>query len=250
MRFKDLFKEWGSFDDKITAISNLAIVIVLPIILILFCLTFFKAANAAQQVKETPIIKSQYQGQSISEVVSAEVERQLAEIEPVQIEFIKAEVPEPEESKATYYDFIPMSKGNQAILFEALKEYNVGKGFGLAILESESTFNVNALAVSGGTRYYGAWQISEVNAYRFKEVYGLDITDPQDNLVAGCIMLHELIEKYGAEYGTTYVINAYKGGEGAAAEWYAQGYELPCCEEITGKAMYYEEMMKGDNNGE
>ena len=243
-----IFKAWDSVDDRITAISNLAIIIVLPIVFILFCVTFMKAANAAQ-VKETPIIQSQYEGQTISEVVSAEVERQLAEIEPVRIEFVKAEVPEVEEPKATYYDFLPMSKANQAILFEALKEYNVGAGFGLAIIESESTFNVNALSISGGTRYYGAWQISEVNAYRFKETYGLDITDPQDNLIAGCIMLHELIEKYGAEYGTTYVINAYKGGEAAAAEWYKQDFALPCCDEITGRAMYYEEEMKGVPNG-
>ena len=243
-----IFKAWDSVDDRITAISNLAIIIVLPIVFILFCVTFMKAANAAQ-VKETPIIQSQYDDKTISEVVSAEVDRQLKEMAPVRIEFVNAEVTEPEQT-ALYYDFIPMSKGNQAILFQALKEYHVGAGFALALIESESTFNVDAIAISGGTRYYGAWQISEVNAYRFKEVYGLDITVPEDNLVAGCIMLHELIEKYGAEYGTTYVINAYKGGEGAAAEWYAEGFALPCCDEITGRAMYYEELMKGVNNGE
>ena len=248
MRFK-FFKAWDTVDDRITAISNLAVVIILPVVLILFCLTFFKAANAAQRAEETPIITSEYVNVSIQEAVSAEVERQLAEMNPVRIEFVKAEVPEAEEPIAPYYDFIPMSRANQAILFEAMKEYNVGKGFGLALMESESTFNVNSIAISNGTRYYGAWQISEVNAYRFQEVYGLDITKPEDNLVAGCIMLHELIEKYGAEYGTTYVIHAYKGGEAAAYEWYQAGFELPCCEEITGRAMYYEEMLKGENNG-
>lgn len=176
--------------------------------------------------------------------VHNEVKRQLEVINPVKIEFVNAEEPiEP----ATYIDFIPMDAGYQAILFQAIKEYHVGRGFALALLESESTFDVNAQTTdANGITYYGAWQISEVNAYRMKEQYGLDITNPEENLVAGCAMLHELIEKY-SEFGSEYIINAYKGGEGAAKEWYEEGYKLPCCDEITGRAMYWDEVLKGED---
>ncbi len=176
--------------------------------------------------------------------VHNEVKRQLEVINPVKIEFVKAEEPiEP----ATYIDFIPMDAGYQAILFQTIKEYHVGRGFALALLESESTFDVNAQTTdANGITYYGAWQISEVNAYRMKEQYGLDITNPEENLVAGVVILHELIEKY-SEYGSEYIINAYRGGEGAAKEWYEENYKLPCCDEITGRAMYWDEILKGED---
>lgn len=177
-------------------------------------------------------------------VVHNEVKRQLEVINPVKIEFVNAEEPiEP----ATYIDFIPMDAGYQAILFQAIKEYHVGRGFALALLESESTFDVNAQTTdANGITYYGAWQISEVNAYRIQQEYGLDITNPEENLVAGVILLHELIEKY-SEYGSEYIINAYKGGEGAAKEWYEENYKLPCCDEITGRAMYWDEVLEGED---
>ena len=175
--------------------------------------------------------------------VHNEVKRQLEVINPVKIEFVNAEEPI---KPATFIDLIPMDAGYQAILFQAIKEYHVGRGFALALLESESTFDVNAQTTdANGITYYGAWQISEVNAYRMKEQYGLDITNPEENLVAGVIILHELIEKY-SEYGSEYIINAYKGGEGAAKEWYEENYKLPCCDEITGRAMYWDEVLKGE----
>ena len=177
-------------------------------------------------------------------VVHNEVKRQLEAVNPVKIEFVNADEPI---IPATYISLIPMDAGYQAILFQAMKEYHVGRGFALALMESESTFDVDAQTVdANGITYYGAWQISEVNAYRIQKEYGLDITNPEENLVAGCALLHELIEKY-AEYGSEYIINAYKGGEGAAKEWYEEGYKLPCCDEITGRAQYWDEILKGED---
>ena len=242
---KRFFKDWDTLDDRVTAISNMVVAITLPIILIIFCAIFINSMNKAiESADEIPLqITSEYVNLTISEAVSAEVDRQLQALNPVRIEFVNAEVPD--DFTPLYLPEIPMDAEHQAILFTAMEEYHVGKGFALALIESESTFDINAKALDESATYYGAWQISGVNAERIRNTYGLDITNPEENLVAGCAMLSELITKY-SEYGTDYIINAYKGGEGAAAEWYEEGFKLPCCDEITGRAMYYEELLKGD----
>ena len=213
--------------------------LILSFIIFLFC-TSVQTEKPQEETSATYTVDEI----QIATAVHNEVKRQLEVINPVKIEFINAEEPI---KPATYIDFIPMDAGYQAILFQAIKEYHIGRGFALALMESESTFDVDAKTTdANGITYYGAWQISEVNAYRIQQEYGLDITNPEENLVAGCALLSELITKYGVEYGSEYVINAYKGGEGAAKEWYEEGYKLPCCDEITGRAMYWDEVLKGE----
>ena len=242
-RFRDL-----SENEQIKCVTQAQFVL-----LCLLCAVCVVAMFAIGSTFKNPIQTETEESQEVTytvdeihlcDVVRNEVDRQLQAINPVKIEFVNVEEPI---KPATYIDFIPMDAGYQAILFQAIKEYHVGRGFALALMESESTFDVDAQTTdANGITYYGAWQISEVNAYRMKEQYGLDITNPEENLVAGCALLSELITKYGVEYGSEYVINAYKGGEGAAKEWYEEGYKLPCCDEITGRAMYWDEVLKGE----
>lgn len=218
---------------------------VFAVLLIVLIITTGKDDN--EKEVSTVLIETQVDEVHLSDVVRKEVERQLSKINPVTIEFINATEPIESIDPIIYFDFIPMNESHQTILFHAMKEYHVGKGFALAIMESESTFDINAQTVdANGVTYYGAWQISEVNANKIKEKYNLDITNPEENLVAGCAILSELIEKY-AEYGSEYIINAYKGGEGAAREWYEEDYKLPCCDEITSRAMYWDEILKGED---
>lgn len=230
-------------EDRLSRIYNITVGIGLPIIFLIFLIVvIIDTKEILSQPTEAPIIQSSYNDASIKEVVAAEVERQLAELQPVTIEFVNATVQE----ELPYYEEIPMDKAHQAILFQSLKEYHVGTGLALAIIESESTFDINASSVGdNGITYHGAWQISDVNAHYLKENFDLDISDPDENLVAGCVILSELIEKYGIEYGTEYIINAYKGGESAAAKWYEEDFTLPCVNHIVERAMYYEQLTGG-----
>lgn len=231
--------EYETFMDFVTYGATMLICAVFAVLIVVFLIQSIKT-----QPTEAVVVETSVDEVHLCTVVHDEVARQLEAVNPVKIEFVNAEEPI---KPATYIDIIPMEPGYQAILFQAIKEYHVGRGFALALLESESTFDVNSISTdANGITYYGAWQISEVNAYRIKEQYGLDITNPEENLVAGVALLAELIEKYGIEYGSEYVINAYKGGEGAAKEWYEEGYKLPCCDEITGRAQYWDEYLKGD----
>lgn len=229
--------------EKLMKITNISVTFFLPIILIIFIvITIVSTRDYINSIPEPTEIKSKYEDLSIEEVVAREVKKQLAEIEPVTIEFVNASVVE----GLLYYEEIPMDKEHQAILFQSLKEYHVGTGLALAIIESESDFDINASSVgSNGITYHGAWQISDVNARYLKQNFDLDISDPSENLIAGCIILSELIEKYGMEYGTEYIINAYKGGESAAAEWYGEGFTLPCVNHIVERAMYYDQLTGG-----
>lgn len=226
----------------VTGAQFILLMLLSALALIAICFLVGSQVQTEEPTEESP--KMTVDEIHLCTVVHEEVKRQLEAVNPVKIEFVNAEEPI---KPATYFDIIPMDAGYQAIFFQALKEYHVGRGFALALLESESTFDVNSISTdANGITYYGAWQISEVNAYRIQEQYGLDITNPEENLVAGVAILAELIEKYGIEYGSEYVINAYKGGEGAAKEWYEEGYKLPCCDEITGRAQYWDEVLRGD----
>jgi len=126
---------------------------------------------------------------------------------------------------------VPLTPELQIHAQQICDQYHVGYAFFLAMCESESSFNPEALGDSGASQ--GLMQINRCNWER----YDLDASMVFDNVEIGIRMMAELIEKY-QEFDA--VVMAYKGGESFADEWIAQGKRLDCCDKLVERTMYWQ----------
>lgn len=173
-----------------------------------------------EEMKNRPVIKTETS-------VAVVVER-VEEEEPDCTEIV-------EEKTYKYYEDIPLSQVYQEWMQECCDKFHVGFAFALAIMESESSFDVYTKP-GDGNKSLGAMQINKPNWYR----YGFDAHFPADNIYIGVRMLSELIEKYQE---CDMVVMAYKGGESFAEEWVAQGKRLEACDVIVDRTMYWQEVI-------
>ena len=139
------------------------------------------------------------------------------------------------------YEDVDLSAEEQITLQRVCDEDDVCYEFALAMIESESRFQKDALGDRG--RSVGYFQINKANWQRWKDK-GLDVYEPMDNLQIGVHMLHELAEKYTDPYE---VIICYKAGEGRGKKLYEAGkfktsqYD---CEAICARAAEWERAHK------
>jgi len=104
---------------------------------------------------------------------------------------------------------VPLSEDLQTVMQEACAEYNVPYSLALAVAETESTFDVdadNGLCV-------GLMQINRCN-HEWLCKLGIEPTEHDGNIVAGVLMLGQLLEKY---QDTHKALMAYNCGETGAA---------------------------------
>lgn len=137
---------------------------------------------------------------------------------------------------------IPLEDEYQRFVFDCSDAYNVNPFLILALMESESSFEVDAKGDwdedGYGNRYYksyGLMQINKVNWDRMERDYSLDVFEPFDNIEAGIIIFKE-----GLTDSLTESIMNYKCGKRRAAELIEQGIILSSCEEIANKALEWE----------
>lgn len=168
------------------------------------------------------------------------IEVETLPIEEVEVEIV--EVPKAsnlEKAKAIveggqekmYFEDIPLTEEEQTALYSKCKSLHLNYWLMIALLESESSYQADAVSDTGAIGYM---QIAPCNWERMKDEYGLDATDSKQNLLCGAVMIKELIDKYGT---LTQVIMAYKCGETRAQELIEQGVILNCVEEIAIRAM-------------
>lgn len=168
------------------------------------------------------------------------IESETLPIEEVEVEIV--EVPKSsnfEKAKAIveggqekmYFEDIPLTEEEQIALYSKCKSLHLNYWLMIALLESESSYQADAVSDTGAIGYM---QIAPCNWERMKDEYGLDATDSKQNLLCGAVMIKELIDKYGT---LTQVIMAYKCGEARAQELIEQGVILNCVEEIAIRAM-------------
>lgn len=159
---------------------------------------------------------------------------QIPEAEPFsqkQIEMYESLVMIPKaEPEIILPDTVPLEGKYQVHAQELCYEYHISYSLVLAVVESESSF---IWQEGDGGKSIGWAQIRKCNWYK----YGLDASDPYDNLEIGIRMLADLKEKY---HEFDKIIMAYKGGESAMLEWVEEGYTLPCCEVLAERAAYWE----------
>lgn len=143
------------------------------------------------------------------------------------------EEPENEET-FKYYEEIPLEKKIQFFTQNLCKEYGVSYGFFIAILESESSFDKDA--VGDGNKSIGYMQINKPNWER----YDLDAFMVYDNLEIGIRMLSELIEKYP---DVDDVVMGYKAGESALKSFKDSGVRLSVCDVIIERTIYWNQII-------
>ena len=122
---------------------------------------------------------------------------------------------EPETLKA--YDDIPLSEEEQIYMQQICMENNISYEFALALMESESHFDAEAVGDKGES--VGYFQINSINWPRMESEYGLNVHDPMDNIAAGILILREKFEKFEDPYQ---VIICYKAGDKRGTELYDQ----------------------------
>lgn len=109
---------------------------------------------------------------------------------------------------------------------EICREYNIDYLLVIALIEMESEFDPDAV---NGT-HYGLCQISgKWHSDRAKELGVDDLYDPIGNVLVGVDYLNELL---GKDKGVTYALMAYRLGEGAAKNKYAEGKSIPYSDKI------------------
>jgi len=164
---------------------------------------------------------------------------EVIEVKEIIMETVAAEPVKEEVFKPKYVinDVVPLESSYQIKAQISCETWNVPYPFFLAMCESESAFNPSAVGDSG--RSVGLMQINKPNW----DKYGLDASLPFDNIEIGVRMMHELIEKYKDLDG---VVMAYKGGEGMADKWIAEGFRLSACDEIADAFDYWEQIIYGE----
>lgn len=159
---------------------------------------------------------------------------QLSNDDTARIEYLNSKTTVSIDDYFQAVDEIPLAPYFQDLAYNLCKEYKVNFAFFLAMAESESTFDLNAVSKNG--KCLGLMQINKCNWNK----YGLDANNKEDNIEIGIRMLSALIEKYGSLDG---VVMAYKGGEAAADKWIADGFRLGCCDTISDRTAYWQEVL-------
>ena len=115
-----------------------------------------------------------------------------------------------------YIEAIPLTAEHQSLIQEACEVYGVDYALALAVMEHESSFNLDA---DSGI-CWGPMQINPIN-YEWLRDCGIEPTTHEGNIVAGVLMLGDLLDKYD---DTHKALMAYNCGETGAARLWREGY--------------------------
>lgn len=160
---------------------------------------------------------------SVAEQFSKDIDR-LIEEEEIEVK------------KGAPYETIGLADEYQIYLEELCSDMEINFFLAIALIESESSYDPGAVGDSGNS--YGLCQINKVWWNAMEEDYGLDITEPLDNIEAGMIILKDLMTKYPDDIAL--VLQCYKAGEYRGRELYNQGIILEAVENVVTRAMTIE----------
>ena len=134
---------------------------------------------------------------------------------------------------------VPMDEETQEFIYYLSYGYNIDFPFVMALIETESGFDPNAVSA---TNDCGLMQINKINhGYLTKAVGVTDFLDPHQNVCAGTFMLKNLFEKYD---DPAKVLMAYNMGEGGASRLWKQGiYSTDYSNKVLRKTIEYKEQI-------
>lgn len=116
-----------------------------------------------------------------------------------------------------YRDEIPLDYLYQDILRTACEQYGVPSPLALAVIETESGFDVDAVGVDG--RDVGLFQIRTSNHRWLSQETGADPMTPAGNIECGVWLLGFLLEEHGSEEAA---LTAYRWGKDNGSRDYAR----------------------------
>lgn len=109
---------------------------------------------------------------------------------------------------------VPLDTEIQIQAIDWSEEYEVPYSMVLAVIEAESSFDVDAV----NKTCYGYMQINSIlQDWLYEEIGVYDITDPLQNIHAGIFILGDFYSKYG---DWNQVLMCYNAGEQGAKEYY------------------------------
>ncbi len=152
-----------------------------------------------------------------NEVVTETVE---ITIEDLVTETVVTEEPTVVEETHSYLtEKVPMDENTQFCTKVWCEQYGVPYTLALAVIQTESTFNPDAVNYDGTCFSY--MQIHVVNEPYLKSALGIEsIKNPLDNIRSGVYLLGGYIRKYE---DLSMALMAYNHGEGGAQSKFAQG---------------------------
>lgn len=176
----------------------------------------------------------EYHGHSnqFETVVISEYEEIAEEIHVVRGPLSIVEVNEQFTHYKEYYDYkyecyiaIPMSETWQKFTYNCCLKYNIPYELALAIMGTESGFNVFIGKLYGGEKdphyYYGPGMVSVDAAENGLRKVGIELCTYEGGIEAVCYILKEKLEEFDWDFHKA--LMAYNAGSGGAEYWIKQG---------------------------
>lgn len=136
---------------------------------------------------------------------------------------------------------VPLKKDTQEFIYCLSYGYNIDFSLVMALIETESGFNVDAVS---RTNDYGLMQINQSNHEWLKERLGItDFLDAKQNIRAGVFVLRKLIEQNGGDVNK--VLMTYNLGQSGAEKLWKQGiHSTAYSEKIIKRQLEFQKQLK------
>ena len=131
--------------------------------------------------------------------------------QPVQSVYFEPD-PEPEEPAAEVFTFredVPLSAELQEVLWDACQEHKVEYALALGLIETESSFNTEAVS------YVGCYGLMQLNP----DYFPTDLS-PAENIQYGVAFIAEKLDQYAGNVGAA--LTAYNAGHDTGNREYAE----------------------------
>lgn len=136
---------------------------------------------------------------------------------------------------------VPLKKETQEFIYCLSYGYNIDFSLVMALIETESGFNVEAVS---RTNDYGLMQINQANHEWLKERLSItDFLDAKQNIRAGVFVLRKLFEQNGGDVNK--VLMAYNLGQAGAEKLWKQGiHSTEYSEKIIKRQLEFQKQLK------
>lgn len=136
---------------------------------------------------------------------------------------------------------VPLKKETQEFIYCLSYGYNIDFSLVMALIETESGFNVEAVS---RTNDYGLMQINQANHEWLKERLSItDFLDAKQNIRAGVFVLRKLFEQNGGDVNK--VLMAYNLGQAGAEKLWKQGiHSTAYSEKIIKRQIEFQKQLK------
>ncbi len=195
------------------------------LVVFIFTIAFTEGARRREAAEQTAIEEA--------------IEEFIPEVPETVTKFTQKEMPErPKVIEWVGTDELPLTNEEQRQLFDICYEYNVPMAYALAVIETESAFDREAL---GGVGEVGLFQVHPI-WWDSMENLRINVHTVKGNMEAGVLILAENINAFKDLDAATM---GYKCGISRAKELISDGVFLDACQKVKDRTEYYEGILQG-----